>query len=85
MLVVIRDFAVLHRSQSGGSELIDSVIERGPVLAMALSVIMFTLLMIFVFAPNTILDMSSTKAFADSPERSASLPIVNNTEFQKFR
>ena len=65
--------------------MIDSVIERGPVLAMALSIIMFTLLMIFVFAPNTIIDMSSTKAFADSPVRSASLPITNNTEFPKFR
>ena len=79
MLVVIRDFAVLHRSQSGGNKLIDSVIERGPVLALALSVIMFTLTMVLAFAPNTIIDMSSTKAFAVSPVRSASnLPVASN-------
>lgn len=85
MLVVIRDFAVLHRPQSGDNELINSVIKIGPVLAMALSIIMFTFLMIFAITPITITDTSSTKAFAVSQVSSASLPIANNTEFPKFR
>jgi len=65
--------------------MIDSVIERAPVFAFVLSLVLFALSVFYAFAPNTFIVSSTNKVSTISPIEVVSVPATGNFELAGYQ
>ena len=65
--------------------MIDSVIERAPVFAFVLSLVLFALSIFYAFAPKPFLVSSTNKVSIISPARIVSVPATGDFELAGYQ